>query len=162
MNTDFKILNEETFNLKADKIYLMLLRDGVRFGVEVVDHEKTFGRIYAEDRIEADTLFDLITNRLSQYKYTLEAEIFLRKLFSLTKTNEMYFFLAVYGNKLSQVAIGRLIKKFGLRVTSKAGFLGNKKKAGAITINVFFESKGKSFGRFYGTRFGKDFLFESL
>lgn len=162
MNTDFRILSENTFNLKADKLHLMLLRENGNFGIEVVDHEKSFGRVFARDRTQADLLFELLEKRLDKSRYTLQAEIFLRTLFSLGSIDKMLFLLAVDGARISEAAIGRLVRKFKLSVRSRKDFIAGKKKRGAITIWVCFESRGKMFGRFSGTRLGKDFLFELL
>lgn len=158
--SDFRILTEETFSYKGGKLYLMLLKDFDKFGVEVVDRAQTFGRKYTKDRKEAEYLFDIIKKRLNTYKHFDVAVCAIKRSFERNNLNETMFLLVAEERITSQTKIGRMVKKFKLNVVSKAGIYRDSRKKGAITIYVYFG--GKVFGRFYGTRFGEDFSFETL
>lgn len=160
MNTEFRILKEETFSYRGEKLYLMLLRDGNKFGVEVVDRAQTYGRKYTQDRKEADYLFELITKRLNTYRDFDVAVCAIKRSFERKNLNETMFLLVAEERITSQTKIGRMVKKFKLKVESKAGYFRDTRKAGAITIYIYFGNK--IFGRFYGTRFGEDFGWETL
>jgi len=161
MLNDFRILNENTFSFKGGKLYLMLLRENAKFGVEVVDREKTFGRKFAKDREEAVFLFETIGKRLSRCTNLKSAEDSIKKAFSRKKLSEILFLFTAEGRTLTQDEIGELVIKYGLKVRTKYDYALDKRKKGAITIYVFFETKGKSIGKFYGKRFGSDFIFVS-
>jgi hypothetical protein len=158
--TEFRILKEETFSYKGGKLYLMLLKDFDKFGVEVVDRIQTFGRKYAKDRKEAEYLFDIITKRLNTYKDIDVATCAIKRCFARKNLNETMFLLVAEERITSQTKIGRMVKKFKLNVEAKVGYFRDSRKKGAITIYIYFG--GKVFGRFYGTRFSDDFSWEVL
>lgn len=160
MNTDFRIVKEEIFDLAAESICLMLIRDGNKYRIQITNKTKRLVDKFSKDEKDAKELFDLLKKGIEKHAYTLEAELFLKKLLSLKDINQIVFFLTVYKTKLSEAVIGKLVKKFGLVVKAKYGFLRAQKKKSAITIKVRFGDDKKLFGEFYGTRFGSDFKFQ--
>lgn len=160
MNTDFKIVKEEIFDLAAESICLMLIRDGNKYRIQITNRTKRLGDKMSKDEKEAKALFDLLKKGIEKHAYTLEAELFLKKLLSLKDIDQVFFFLTVYKTKLSEAAIGKLVKKFKLNVKAKYGFLRAERKKNAITIKVRFGDDRKLFGEFYGTRLGSDFKFQ--
>ena len=159
---EFRILKEHTFKFKEGKLYLMLLREGDRFGVEVVDRNKTFGRKYTTDRKEADLLFNTIEKRLSVYNDLLSAEFKIKSCLKKTDLKEMMFLLSLEDREMSQAEIGQLLIKQKFQVKTKYNVCRTEKKDGSITIYVFFDIKKKALGRFYGERFSKKFKWELL
>lgn len=160
MNTDFRIVKEEIFDLAAESICLMLIKDGKNYRVQITNKTKRLGDKISKDEKEAKELFDLLKKGIEKHAYTLETELFLKKLLSLKDIDQVFFFLTVYKTRMSQAAVGKLVKKFGLVVKAKYGFLRAQRKKNAITIKVKFGDGRKLFGEFYGTRFGSDFKFQ--
>lgn len=157
---DFRILKESTFNMKGGKLYLMMLREEGRFGVEVVNRSETLGRQFGDDRPCAESMFDKLEEKLSKIQMLSEAETTIRGMLSL-KPNEFKFVLSSDDVVLSQAEVGRLmIKHKPTSVKTKYNQLFDAKKKGSITIYVFFGKK--PIGRFAGVRFGKNFKFEKL
>ena len=162
MTTEFRVLNENTFDYKNGKLYLILLRDADKFGVEVVDRAKTFGRKHFADLAQAKEVFELISKKLASSKTLDTAESLIKAALGKKNSLETIFILTVANKKLCQDSIGDLTNKFKFKVKSRYNLLGDEKKRGAITIHVFFGDKKKPTGRFKGTRFGSDFIFENL
>jgi len=160
MTTDFRILKEDTLTFKGGRLYLMLLCEKSRFGVEVVDNEKTFGRKFARSRAEADFLFESITNRLSKYKSLLDAEAALKRSFSSDDLDKILFILITDGAVVSQADITSLKEKINFKLKVKVDYLKNKKKKNALTIYVYLNSERKPFGVLTGTREAKDLRLE--
>lgn len=160
--TDFRVLKENTFKFKEGKIYLMLLKDGEKFSIEVVNKSQSFGRKFAEDRKEAEFLFDITTVKIDSTKTLADAESAIRLCFDRDDLKETMFLLALEDRDMSQFEIGVLVIKLKFTTKAKYGYIKNKTKRGAITISVFFKDKNKPIGVFFGTRFGKDFRFESI
>lgn len=163
MNNDFRILKENTFKFKDGKLYLMLLRENDKFAIEVVDKSKTFGRKFADNRKEAESLFDITTIKIDSKKTLTEAELEIRNCFNRNDLRETIFLLLLKDKNISQNEIGKML--FELKFTTKAryNYLKGVKKEGAITIYVFFDIKRKKpIGRFSGTRFLNDFDWELL
>lgn len=163
MNNDFRILKEQTFKFKDGKLYLMLLREDNRFAIEVVDKSKTFGRKFADNRKEAELLFDITINKIDSKKTLVEAELEIKNCFDRGDIRETMFLLLLKENKISQYEIGKMLIELKFTTKAKYNYLKEVKKAGAITISVFFDTnKNKPIGRFSGTRFGDDFVFELI
>ncbi len=137
--SEFRILNENTFSLKGNKLYVMLLRENGNFGVEVVDRHKTFGRKFAEDKQEADALFEIITQKISLCKSLEEAEQMIESSFKRKNTKETLFLLLVKDAKLSQEDFGKLVAKFKLKVKPKYNFLLDKRKMFSF-FQVYFNA----------------------
>ena len=166
MSTDFRILKEETVPYKGGKLYLMLLRENARFGVEVVNREKTFGRKYASTRKEADKLFDLITDKLFKYKLIVDAENAIARCFSVDSNDKFIFVLVADDTILTQADISPLKEKVEFRTRIKLGYNKNKREKNALTIYIYLGSRltsnQKAFGVLVGTRKAKDLKFELL
>ena len=159
---DFRILKENTFKFKDGKLYLMLLRENNKFAIEIVDKSKTFGRTFAEDRKEAEFLFDATTDKLNLKNTLAEAVVAIKFIFDRDDFKETLFLLSLEDRDMSQFEIGTLVIKLKFSTKVKYGYLKKVTKRGAITIKVFFKDKSKPIGMFFGTRFGKDFVWESL
>lgn len=162
MLTDFRILKEETFNFKGGKLYVMLLRENAKFGIEVVDREKSFGRKFTANRDEADFLFESIANRLSKYKNIKDAEAAIKRSFSLEPIDKLLFVLIVDDSVISQNDIVSLKDKLKFKTRVKIDYFKKKKKENALTIYVYSDSEKKPFGVLIGTREAKDLRLELL
>ena len=162
MSGDFRILNEHTINFKKDKIYVMLLKELGNFGVEVTSKEKGYGRKFAEDKAKATELFDAIATKLSKIKTFELAEKKLKSYFSIKDINEVLFLLNSEDVVRSQASIGDLNVNFKLKTKPHYDTKGDAHSEGSVTLDVYFGKKRKPIGRFIGTRFGEDFIFERL
>ena len=159
---DFYILDERTVNFKNNKLYVMLLKEFGEFGVEVASKSKGLGRKFAKDKDKASELFDAVADKLSHIKSFEQAETRIKSYFSLKDVNEIIFLLKSEDVVRSQTSIGDLSVYFRFKAKSKYDCKGDVNCLGAITIYVFFGKKKKPIGRFIGTRFGDDFIFERL
>jgi len=153
MTKDFKILNEEIFNYKRNnELCLMLLRDGTTYSVEIVSKQVSYGRKFCTDRIQAEKVFDFLTEKLSLIN---DYDTAIKLLISCYKVSlgEMKFLFMVYEKKLSQIQIGKLISEFKLKIRSRVK--ANKE----MKIRIYFGKDTKCFGYFTGTFLKKDFIF---
>lgn len=157
MNNDFRVIRENTFNLKGGKLYLMLLRDNGVFGVEVVDREKTFGRQMTNTRKEADFLFDSIVDRLDKFTSIKDAENAIKRCFKVKSTDKMMFVLIMDNKVSSQTDIVAIRDK--IKFVTKVKF--NREK-GLMTIHVSENRTEKPFATLKGTDDGKNLIFELL
>lgn len=160
MGEDFRILSETTVNFKGEKLYIMLLRESDKFGVEVVDKEKTFGRKYANNRKEAEFLFEVISTKLSSYRKIKLAEKAIIESFKLKAVDKTILFLYAYEKTLSRNLIKKMARKLKFKIRIIEGLYEGNKIEGVITINVYFNEENKVFGKFVGTLLDKDFIFE--
>lgn len=163
MNTDFKIINENTFSFKGGKLYLMLLYENGEFGVEVVDHTKTFGRKIAKDYKSADFLFESVANRLSQYKCLEDAENAIIKCFAFDSLDKLLFVLIMDDRISSQADIVSIKNKFNFIINLKFGYKKKVKNSNYITIYVYEKiTDKKPYGLLYGSSMANDMKFELL
>ena len=162
MSEDFKILEERTIGFKNNKLYVMLLRELGEFGVEVASKTEGFGRKFAEDRTKATELFEAVADKLSTIKNFDKAEATIKDCFSLKDLNEIFFLLKSEDVVRSQASIGDLYDIFKFIVKPKFNYKGDKKSKGSLTIYISFGKKKKPIGRFIGTEYGDDFVFERL
>lgn len=162
MNNDFRILNESTINFKDNKLYVMLLRELDAYGVEVASKNEGFGRKFANDKEGAVELFDAVAEKLSTVKNFELAKTKIKSCFALKDINEIIFLLKSEDVVRSQSSIGDLHIYFKFKTKAKYDTKGDEYCLGAITIYVFFKNKRKPIGRFIGTRFSDDFIFERL
>lgn len=153
MSTEFKILNEETFSYKRNnKLFLMLLRDGDTYGVEIVSAHDSYGRKFCKDRAQAEKVFDFLTKKLfamTDYDSTITLLEMCRKL----GLGEMKFIFMVHNKKFDQVGIGKLITEFNLKIKSRV-------RHKVMVIRLFKSKSGACFGEFTGTFLKKDFIFK--
>ncbi len=157
---DFRIIQENTLNYKGNRLFVMMLRDGDKFGVEVVDKTKTFGRKYTENRKEAEKLFDVLSSRLKRCDDLAIAEKAIKMSFERMVFKEIVFLLTVGDKMFTQKECGRMVAEFKLSVLPFYNVLLDEEKQGALTVEFWFEKGGASIGRYAGTRFSNDFKFE--
>lgn len=155
MNTNFKILRDETFDYKNRKrFFLMLIKEFDRYAIEIVTEEKSYGRKFLKDKAEAEDVFEFLETILGTAE---DYELLLNTLNSfkvLRGANEIKFIFTVYNKKYTQAQIGALINKFSLNLN---GSVTPSKK---MTIKVTFTGSRVSFGKFMGTFLKKDFIFK--
>lgn len=162
MGEDFRILNECTVAFKKDKLYVMLLRELGEFGVEVTSKNEGLGRKFAKDKTQANELFDAVSEKLLRTKGIDKAEKDVKSYFALKDLNEILFLLKSEDVVRSQISIGDLYVSFKFRTKTEYDTKGTGYCLGAITIYIYFNKRRKPIGRFIGTRFGEDFIFERL
>lgn len=163
MNTDFRILSENTFNLKGGKLYVMLLRDNGNYGVEVVDREKTFGRKMTETRKQAEFLFDSISDRLNRYKCLKDAVNAIERCFALDSVDKVLFTLIMDDRVSAQADIVSMKGK--VKFISQPLFNVKKdvKEKGALTVYIYEKRTDKKpYAVLVGTIKVNDFKFELL
>lgn len=150
--TDFKILDEVTFTYKGGKLYLMFLKEGDTFCVEVIDRGKTYGRKSARSRAEASMLFDALSGKLSTFKCFDKAAKTLTKYFAFTNINKILFVILSDETKFGQKDVIALKEKldFKMKVVIEDE---------SVTIDVFLSGK-KKFGTFTGTTNDNDLVFK--
>lgn len=163
MNTDFRILAEETFTFKGGKLYVMLLREDAKFGVEVVNREKTFGRLFSDDRQSAEFLFDSIKNRLLLYKKIGDAEDAIVLCFGLKSMSKILFTL-IMGDRVTDVKdLNNIRHKFEHHIRLKFGYRKKTKELNGLTIYIYeSRTSRKPFGLLYGDDFSDAMSFELL
>jgi len=163
MNTDFRILSENTFNLKGGKLYVMLLRDNDNYGVEVVDREKTFGRKMTESRKQAEFLFDSVTERLSRYKNLKDAVFAIEKCFAFKSLDKLLFVLIMDDKVCSQADIVAMKGKFKFKTRLKFGYNKNVKDKDSLTVYIYENQTAKKpYGVLFGSADSKNMKFELL
>jgi hypothetical protein len=163
MDTDFKVINENTFSFKDGELYVMLLRENGEFGVEVVDREKTFGRKITQDYKTADFLFESVINRLSQYKCLEDAENAIMKCFAFDSLDKLLFVLIMDDRISSQSDIVSIESKFNFIIRLKFGYRKKIKNKNSITIYVYEKiTDKKPYALLYGSDMANDMRFELL
>ena len=163
MNTDFNILTEDTFSFKGGKLYVMLLVDGGKYGVEVVDRTKTFGRKMTDSRSDADFLFKSISDRLSRYTKLKDAEDAIVKCFALDSLNKVLFVLIMDDKVGSQADIVSIADKVKFVSKLKFGYSKKKRDKNALTVYIYENRTDKKpYAVLVGTTNADDFKFELI
>lgn len=161
--TDFRVLKENTFTFKGDKLYLMLVIDNASYGIEVVDHSKTFGRKMTSDRKEADNMFDVLSDRLAGFSSLVDATNFLEKTFSMKSKDKFRFAIVALNNVISQ---NNIVEMLGAKIKFKTklqfNYSGKTKKKDALTVYIYFGKEKKPLGMLVGTTKADDLKFNFL
>lgn len=155
MNTDFKILNTEYYDYKnKEYMSLMLIRESDKYSVEVISNTMSHGRMYMASYKDAQVLFDSLNTKilkLNSFKSSCE----MLKLIKKTKNlKSAMFIVAVYGKKLKQDTIGRMMTTYNFKVKSKIN------KDDSMRIKMYFTGEKSCFGSFNGTFLKNNFVFE--
>lgn len=158
----FKILKEETINLKGGRLCVLLTSEKGKCGVEVVNDRRGFGRKYTDNRDEAEFLFDALFERISTYKKVADAEKAVKKCLSFRSIDKIVFVLLAEEKIVTQNFIVVLRKKIRFRTTIKLNYKRRIKKNGALTIYISSEFDKKPFGVFTGTDEAKDLKFKLI
>lgn len=162
MNTEFRVISENTFDLKGGKLYTMLLRENENFGVEVVNRTKTFGRKLTKNRKEADILFDAVSDKIAKYKHIKDAESAITRCFSLKGMDKLLFVLVAEDSVITQKDIVSLKDRIDFKTRVKINYVKNVRKENALTVYIYLGLDKKAFGVLIGTREAKDLKFELL
>lgn len=163
MNTDFRIIKENTFSLKGGKLYTMLLRENGVFGVEVVDRTKTFGRKFAKTFEDAEFLFDSIAERIAQYKDLTDAENAIARCFAFKSLDKLLFVLIMDDRLSSQADIVAIKGKFKFRTRLKFGYRKKVKDIDSLTIYIYdTETSKRPYAVMYGAADAQKLIFELL
>lgn len=152
---NFHILQEEYFDYKNKEYFsLMIIREYDKYSVEVISKTKSHGRIYLSSKKEAKDLFEELIIKLRAINTFKESCDMLALLKTSKTVLEAIFILRVFGRKLNQDQIGKLMSIYKLKVKSKI------KKDDSMTIQMFFEGNKTSFGSFTGTFLCQNFVFK--
>ena len=159
MNTDFRVIAEETFSYKEGKLYLMLINENNQFSIEVVDKKKTFGRQLTKDREQADLLYNQFIKSLSSYEGFVQAEEAVVECLKLKTVDKMVFFLLTKDTIITQKDIVNLKGKIIFKTRVKIEYHRNIKKENGLTVYVYLNSDKKAFGVLIGNREAQDLKF---
>lgn len=155
MNAAFKILYTEDIDYKnKEYMSIMLIQEYGKYSVEVISNKQSHGRISLDNKNEANTLFNALNikiNKLNSFKKSAEMLSLIKNVGNL---NKALFIVDVFGKKVNQDRIGRLMTSRKFRVKSKI------EKDDSMKIKVYFSGDKKVFGTFTGTFLKSDFIFE--
>lgn len=159
MYKDFEIVSEDTIKFEDGSICVATIKKNGLSLIEITNSKECICRLDTDK--ETRKFKNLIINRLETYTNTHVAEFFLKRL-STMSLSEVELILTAEEKFLSSAKVGELLRKLNFKTKSKRGYLGDIKKKGSITINVYSSLKEKPFGRFFGTFLGNDFEFEKI
>ncbi len=162
VNNQFKILEEKTFSYSKGELYIMLMQEGNRYGVEVTDRTKTLGRKFTRSKKSAELLYNILSKRLSSYNKLVDAEIAAKHCLSLTHIDKMIFAALACGGTLGQKHIVYLKNKIEFKTKIKFGYHLNFPTKGGITVFIYLWEKEHLFAVLTGSDDAKKLKFEII
>lgn len=155
MSNEFKILQNDYIDYKNKEYHsLMLIKEYDKHSVEVISKTKSHGRMYFSSKEEAQKIYDLLFRKINRNNSFQLTNKMLDTTRSIKNLKGLVFVLTVFNRIIDQDKIGRLMKIYNIRVSSKI------KKDNSMKIKVFFDTSTVCFGIFSGTFLKDDFVFE--
>lgn len=155
MSTAFKILYTEDIDyVNKEYMSIMLIQEYGKYSVEVISNKQSHGRIYLDNKDEANTLFNALNIKINKLNSFRKSAEMLSCLKNVNDLNQLLFVVDVFGKKVNQDRIGRLMTSRKFKVKSKID------KNDSMKIKVYFSGDKKAFGTFKGTFLESDFIFE--
>lgn len=155
MSTAFKILyTEEIDYVNKEYMSIMLIQEYGKYSVEVISNKQSYGRIYLDSKDEANTLLNALNKKINKLNSFRKSAEMLSCLKNVNGLNQALFVVDVFGKKVNQDRIGRLMTSRKFKVKSKI------EKDDSMKIKVYFSGDKKAFGTFKGTFLESDFIFE--
>lgn len=146
---DFKIIEEQTLDYKRkDQLWLMLIRTGEKFGIEVNSRSSLVGRMFANSRKEAQAMFDDIGKKLGTIYDIDTAWDLLRTGFQQTTVKECMFCINLQFQEFDFNALCKLKRKYGYKTLPRIEDLIWESKDWERTIQVFFPGRSVPIAKF--------------
>ena len=103
MNAAFKILYTEDIDyVNKEYMSIMLIQEYDKYSVEVISNTKSHGRIYLDNKDEANTLFNALNIKINKLNSFRKSAEMLSCLKNVNGLNQLLFVVDVFGKKVNQ------------------------------------------------------------
>ncbi len=171
--SNYIILQETVLKYKKEEqIVLMLIRNEEnKFILEVIDLKLLVGRQVLGCRSQAESLFEEITERLSEYDNYFSARSMLSLSFAL-KSRECRFLIQAFNRAWSYSEIKRMAKPLGYIASARSLVILFDLEEPSFVIKIFFLGSKEHIGTFTSSEsenenefyfsFNQDFLLDNV
>jgi hypothetical protein len=138
----FRIIAEETHKYKKDSLFVLVFRDGEKYGIDVANSTSNFGRVIVDDRDKASYLFSLINEYIDEQEGYMDACIYIDSILSYDTYERIILSLHTYRRNIEKMEAYALIQMLGFNKTEK------KTTFGTSMIRIYKKGEEDLFGEF--------------
>jgi len=138
----FRIIAEETHKYKKDSLFVLVFRDGEKYGIDVTNSTSSFGRVNIGDKYKAGYLFSLINEYIDEQEGYMDACIYIDSILSYNTYEEIILSLHTYRRNIEKMEAYALIQMLGFNKTEK------KSTFGTSMIRIYKKGEDDLFGEF--------------
>lgn len=120
----FRIIAEETHKYKKDSLFVLVFRDGEKYGIDVTNSTSSFGRVNIGDKDKAGYLFSLINEYIDEQEGYMDACIYIDSILSYNTYEEIILSLHTYRRNIEKMEAYALIQMLGLEKQDQRMALG--------------------------------------
>lgn len=138
----FRIIAEETHKYKKDSLFVLVFRDGEKYGIDVTNSTSNFGRVTLEDKDKASYLFSVLNEYIAEQKDYMDACIYTSSIISYNTYEEIILSLHTYRRNIEKMEAYAVIQMLGLEKRDK------RLMTGTHVIKVFNKGGERELGEF--------------
>ena len=138
----FRIIAEETHKYKKDSLFVLVFRDGEKYGIDVTNSTSNFGRVTIGDRDKAGYLFTLLNEYIDEQADYMDACTYIDSILSYDTYEKIILSLHTYRRNIEKMEAYALIQMLGFNKTEK------KSSFGTGIIKIFKKGEEDLFGEF--------------
>lgn len=152
----FRIIAEETHKYKKDSLFVLVFRDGEKYGIDVTNSTSNFGRVIISDREKANYLFSVLNEYITEQKDYMDACIHINSILSYNSYEQIILSLHTYRRNVEKMEAYAIIQMLGMGKKDKRLVLGthmirvyNKGEEGAVGEFISISDTGKYMFHFF-------------
>lgn len=138
----FRIIAEETHKYKKDSLFVLVFRDGEKYGIDVTNSTSSFGRVTVDDKDKASYLFTLLNEYIEEQADYMDACVYTSSIISYNTYEEIILSLHTYRRNVEKMEAYAVIQMLGLGKKDKRLIIGTH------VIKVFIKGDDREFGEF--------------
>ena len=138
----FRIIAEETHKYKKDSLFVLVFRDGEKYGIDVTNSTSNFGRVIVDDRDKANYLFSVLNEYIIEQKDYMDSCIHIDSILSYNTYEQIVLSLHTYRRNIEKMEAYAIIQMLGLGKEDK------RLMTGTHVIKVFNKGDDREFGEF--------------
>lgn len=156
IKTDFRILYEKTHryidNINKDaEIFLMLIREGDKYGVELNTRTSFVGKVLMSSRTLAEDTYRIFERQLSIHLFSNDAVGVMEIIFGHKTIRQIRFVADVLQYEFSQAFIKKLKIKHNCKIEYEYDESGDSFLEKECRIKIWLPGDDKHIGSFIGT-----------
>lgn len=149
----FRIIAEETHKYKKDSLFVLMFKDGEKYGIDVTNSTSNFGRVNAIDRDKVGYLFFMLNEYINDQTDYLEACTNISSILSYGTYEKVVLSLHTHRRHIDKMEAYAVINMLGLSKSDKKMIIGTH------IIKVYKKSDDETIGEFISVSDTDKFLF---
>lgn len=147
--SNFRVIKEGTHKYKKDTLFVLMFRDGEKFGIDVANSVAGFGRMSFDTKVDADYVFERINDLIIDTNDYLRSCELCSSLLKGRDFKDIVLFLHTNRRNIDKLEMYALINMLGFNKEERKTITGNH------YVEIFEKGLPDLYGQFISQKDGK-------